>query len=570
VTDGSFVNPGIDDGVNDAPIVVDDTLAGDEDNVIVVTDRDLFRNDFDIDAFDILTVTAYALTDPAGPVTLGTVTDTNFAPGGEAGYSVEVPGSLGTITYDPRAAFDHLKEGEVATDVFGYTLTDAGGLTDTGTVTVTITGINDLPRDTRSEGEFERAVVTTITTAMLDITDPDNTPDEVMIRVTEDVRRGALLLDGAGIGAGDTFSMADVIAGRLAYDHDASVPRTDGFDFEAFDKDNPGALLTGRFEMAIVLGPDDVEFIGTGGNDHFVGGIGNDRIIGRGGNDHLVGGRGDDGFNGGGGDDFIDAGEGDDHIVGGAGGDRINAGAGDDFVRGDGGDDNVWAGDGDDTVMTGAGSDRVEGGSGNDTVVSGAGHDVVFGGDGNDLVNLGNGHDEGFGGQGNDTILAGAGHDRIFGETGDDRIDAGSGRDEVSGGSGDDVVNAGSGADRIFGDDGDDRLHGGAGHDAIHGGSGEDTLNGGSGHDTLFGNGDADVFVFTGGRDVFEDVRLDEFDRVIIDVALTDTAEILAAVSQSGPGGTLLAFTGSDTLFLRNLDVLALSEAEFTATFEIA
>jgi VCBS repeat-containing protein len=48
----------------------------------------------------------------------------------------------GTFSYDPDGQFDALGKGDEATDTFTYTISD-GVLTDTATVTITITGIND-------------------------------------------------------------------------------------------------------------------------------------------------------------------------------------------------------------------------------------------------------------------------------------------------------------------------------------------------------------------------------------------------------------------------------------------
>ena len=50
-----------------------------------------------------------------------------------------------TFRYDPGTAFDYLKPGEIATDTFNYTVTDASGATSTQTVTINITGQNDGP-----------------------------------------------------------------------------------------------------------------------------------------------------------------------------------------------------------------------------------------------------------------------------------------------------------------------------------------------------------------------------------------------------------------------------------------
>jgi VCBS repeat-containing protein len=76
--------------------------------------------------------------DPDGdPVTL-TAVDTSGTLG-----SVSI-NSNGTVHYDPGGQFTGLTQGQSATDTFGYTVSD-GFHTASGTVTVTVTGVNDPP-----------------------------------------------------------------------------------------------------------------------------------------------------------------------------------------------------------------------------------------------------------------------------------------------------------------------------------------------------------------------------------------------------------------------------------------
>ena len=51
----------------------------------------------------------------------------------------------GTINYDPNGQFTHLGVGEHATETFRYTIADQHGKTNSATVTVKITGLNDAP-----------------------------------------------------------------------------------------------------------------------------------------------------------------------------------------------------------------------------------------------------------------------------------------------------------------------------------------------------------------------------------------------------------------------------------------
>jgi uncharacterized delta-60 repeat protein len=70
---------------------------------------------------------------------------------------------IATFTYDPNGQFDDLAAGETATDTFSYVITN-GILTDTATVTITITGVDNPPltgtnlktRENHSEPKFAR------------------------------------------------------------------------------------------------------------------------------------------------------------------------------------------------------------------------------------------------------------------------------------------------------------------------------------------------------------------------------------------------------------------------------
>ncbi|MCU0837671.1 MAG: Ig-like domain-containing protein, partial [Rhodospirillales bacterium] len=54
-------------------------------------------------------------------------------------------GLADAVVYDPRGAFDHLKDGEAATDHFLYRITDGNGGSDQARVAVRVTGVNDAP-----------------------------------------------------------------------------------------------------------------------------------------------------------------------------------------------------------------------------------------------------------------------------------------------------------------------------------------------------------------------------------------------------------------------------------------
>ncbi|MFM6403601.1 MAG: Ig-like domain-containing protein, partial [Microcystis sp.] len=53
--------------------------------------------------------------------------------------------SDGTFNYDPNGQFKKLGTGQTGTDSFTYQIRNNNNLTDTGTVTITLTGENDAP-----------------------------------------------------------------------------------------------------------------------------------------------------------------------------------------------------------------------------------------------------------------------------------------------------------------------------------------------------------------------------------------------------------------------------------------
>src|SRR3954449_3286875 len=107
-------------GVNDAPVAVDDTATTDEDHTKSIA---VLSNDTDADG-DALHVASLDKTGTQGNVTVN---------------------GDNTVSYDPNHKFDSLKPGESATDSFKYKANDGHVDSNSATVTVTITGVNDPP-----------------------------------------------------------------------------------------------------------------------------------------------------------------------------------------------------------------------------------------------------------------------------------------------------------------------------------------------------------------------------------------------------------------------------------------
>lgn len=99
--------------VNDAPVAADDSASISEDNP--VTTSNVLSNDTDVDG-DVLSVTAF----------------------NQASNGTVVNNMNGTFTYTPNADSN-------GTDSFTYTVSDGNGGTDVGTVSITVTAVNDAP-----------------------------------------------------------------------------------------------------------------------------------------------------------------------------------------------------------------------------------------------------------------------------------------------------------------------------------------------------------------------------------------------------------------------------------------
>ncbi|XAM01488.1 calcium-binding protein [Phycisphaeraceae bacterium D3-23] len=214
----------------------------------------------------------------------------------------------------------------------------------------------------------------------------------------------------------------------------------------------------------------------------------------------LIGTPGDDTINGMGGNDIIHARGGNDTVDGGAGNDEIHLDDGDDISAGR---------EGDDTIDGGLGVDTIAGGEGNDTITGGRGDDRLYGEEGNDNINGGLHEDLIDGGGGDDRIESGGGGGIIHGHAGNDHITLhGSSWGQPHLGYpawDDDDFDFQRVVAEAYGDDGDDYIRcienatgWGGSFQFIHAGEGRDIIEGGPGQDLLIVQGGDDI-VITGG-----------------------------------------------------------------------
>ena len=155
-------------GVNDDPVPVGDTNTTDEDTAITVTAadaNDLLENDTDVDASDTLSVVAYTGSSAKGAAVTVSA---------DGGYSYDPSGS---------ATLQALAAGESTTDTFTYTLEDPH-TTATGTVTITVNGVNDAPVGTAdSIGVNEDATTANLVAALLSNDTDTDTSDVLMVQI---------------------------------------------------------------------------------------------------------------------------------------------------------------------------------------------------------------------------------------------------------------------------------------------------------------------------------------------------------------------------------------------------
>ena len=210
-------------GSNDAPTASDDTGYINENSTLTVdwdvaddesgTDSDynnesgdhtgeVLLNDEDVEGATI-TVTAIRHSEDASADATSITASTTYSNGSSilGDYGVLTIGADGSYTYNANTA-NALDDGDTATDVFTYTVSD-GSLTDTGTLTITIEGINDAPVAQDDYGFIdENATLTVSATA-------DATTDNVYATNTGPITSGAISISNhtnASTTNGDTYS----------------------------------------------------------------------------------------------------------------------------------------------------------------------------------------------------------------------------------------------------------------------------------------------------------------------------------------------------------------------------
>ncbi|MEX0367029.1 MAG: Ig-like domain-containing protein, partial [Ruegeria sp.] len=187
-------------GINDAPVAVPDTASTQEDTAVTVgvlsNDRDAEGNPLSLNAV-------------ADPVN-GTVSFT----------------SDGSITYTPAADFNGV-------EAIAYTVSDGLGGSSTGTLTVNVAPVNDLP----------------VAAADITSTSEDTAVTIEVLANDSDVETANLLITGTGQGANGSV---EIVSDRLVYTPDANFNGTDTFTYTVSDGQGGTAQATVTVAVAPV------------------------------------------------------------------------------------------------------------------------------------------------------------------------------------------------------------------------------------------------------------------------------------------------------------------------------
>ncbi|TWT31101.1 PKD domain protein [Posidoniimonas corsicana] len=239
--------------VNDAPVPKDDSFATDEDTTVggnlladngngIDSDPDAPADGAESDTLTVSEVEGVPIDDVANP--MGT-------PVALASGATLLVWENGDFTLDPStsASLNTLAAGASGSITFDYTLSD-GIASNTASVTVDVTGVNDPLFKVRNQPlsviEGGSAVITKA--LHLEYSDPDI--GDTLTYTVDSIPAGTLTLAGVGpLGLMDTFTQADINAGKLTYTHNGDETTSDSFVFTVTD--GSAASFTATFSVSV-------------------------------------------------------------------------------------------------------------------------------------------------------------------------------------------------------------------------------------------------------------------------------------------------------------------------------
>ena len=227
--------------VNDAPVAVNDSATTNEDTAVTIT---VLANDTDVDAGDTKAINSIT----------------------QGAHGTVVVNGDGTLTYTPAANYN-------GSDSFTYTMKDAAGaVSNSATVTVTITAVNDAPVAVNDSATTNEDTLVNIAVLSND-TDVDAGDTKAVASVTQGAH-GTVTINAdntvkytpaANYNGSDSFTyvMQDA-AGALSGSATVSVTVTAVNDTPSFTKGadqsvalNAGAQTVANWATAISAGPSN-------------------------------------------------------------------------------------------------------------------------------------------------------------------------------------------------------------------------------------------------------------------------------------------------------------------------
>ena len=411
-------------GTNNAPSGSDDSKQVNENELININAiSGVLINDTDVDG-DSLTITAVQKTSQTR------LFSTTLAPTSGA-YGLLTLNSNGSYSYDAnQSATDALNEGDLALDLFTYTLSD-NKTTSLANLEIIVTGVNDLPalttppQATISEVEGSNETESSGLTGTFSATDADSdahfeygilggsavdhgsrltgtygtleidaftgeyvyTPNESSIEALND---GDLVSDQFRICVSDTMALDNAdfeVLIRGASENPSAEPTPNPTPEPSpapTPTPTPSAEPISAPNLEVSAPPEGanvdclisrattnrgLNIIGSPCQDIIKGQKNDDVLLGRSGDDHLTGKPGKDLLRGGQGDDTLRGGKGADKLTGHKGHDLLIGQQGNDLIRGRSGDDTIKGGQGDDTIKGGRGADLIHLSHGQDQIL---------------------------------------------------------------------------------------------------------------------------------------------------------------------------------------------------------
>ncbi|HWK68866.1 MAG TPA: VCBS domain-containing protein, partial [Rhizobiaceae bacterium] len=220
-------------GTNDAPVLTVDQAGGVTEDAAAPTLSDSGTLSFtDVDARDTHTVTAASNNDVSWSG--GSLSDAQKS-ALTAGFVATANGWTYKVA---NADVQFLGAGETVTLSYAVTVADNHGVSDSETVTITITGTNDAPVLTGSlNATVAEGGTHTLTFAELGYSDPDDVASGVTFSVSDHVG-GRVWVDGV---LADRFTGEQLAQGRVAFVHDGSEGSTASFKVTVEDGNEDGS-----------------------------------------------------------------------------------------------------------------------------------------------------------------------------------------------------------------------------------------------------------------------------------------------------------------------------------------